>query len=96
MKRAKLTVKPTAQFRKDYKAALKSGRNIKLLEEVITKLAMDKTLPNKNKDHPLTGNWAGHRECYITPDWFLIYRINSSILVLTLSRTGSHSKLLNK
>lgn len=96
MRKAKLTVKPTSQFRKDYKAALKSGMEIDLLEEVITLLAMEEALPSKNKDHALTGNWVGHRECHITPDWLLIYRIEASVLVLTLSRTGSHSKLFGK
>ena len=96
MRKAKLTVKPTSQFRKDYKAALKSGMEIDLLEEVITLLAMEEALPSKNTDHALTGNWVGHRECHITPDWLLIYRIEASVLVLTLSRTGSHSKLFGK
>ena len=53
-------------------------------------------LPEKNKDHPLTGNWIGHRECHILPDWLLIYRIEDDVLVLTLARTGSHSDLFGR
>lgn len=50
----------------------------------------------KHKDHALTGNWVGHRECYILPNWLLIYRIDGDVLVLTLARTGSHSDLFGK
>lgn len=50
----------------------------------------------KNKDHALSGNWVGHRECHILPDWLLIYRIEDDVLVLTLARTGTHSDLFGK
>lgn len=50
-------------------------------------------LPEEYKDHALTGNWRGHRECHILPDWLLIYKLQDDVLVLTLSRTGSHSNL---
>ena len=59
-------------------------------------LAMGETLPDKHKDHALTGNWVGHRECHILPDWLLIYRIEDEVLVLTLARTGTHSDLFGK
>ena len=75
---------------------MKRGLKIKLLEDVIAALAMGETLPEKNKDHALTGNWVGHRECHIQPDWLLVYRIEDDVLVLTLSRTGSHSDLFGK
>ena len=71
----KYTVKYTTQFKKDYKRALRRKQNITLLDEIITKLAMGESLPDKNKDHALTGDWIGHRECHIQPDWLLIYRI---------------------
>ena len=54
------------------------------------------TLDEKNKDHALSGNWVGHRECHILPDWLLIYRIENDVLVLTLLRTGTHSDLFGK
>ena len=92
----KYTVKYTNQFKKDYKLALRRHQNIKLLNDVITKLAMGESLPPKNKDHALTGDWIGHRECHIQPDWLLIYRIEEDILVLTLSRNGTHSDLFGK
>lgn len=86
----------TTQFKKDYKLALKRGLNIDLLDEIIRALSRGKTLPEKNKDHSLSGNWTGHRECHIQPDWLLIYRIDDDVLVLTLARTGTHSDLFEK
>ncbi len=96
MRKTKYIVKPTTQFKKDYKLALKRNLDITLLEDVIAALSMGEPLPEKNKDHNLSGTWAGHRECHILPNWLLIYRIEDNILVLTLSRTGTHSDLFGK
>lgn len=96
MKKTKYIVKPTSQFKKDYKLAMKRHLDISLLEEVVSQLALGKALPDKNRDHALTGDWIGHRECHIQPDWLLIYRIENNVLVLTLARTGTHSDLFNK
>ena len=86
----------TNQFRKDYKQAIKRGLKIDLLDDIIRKLARGEELPEKNHDHALTGNWIGHRECHVQPDWLLVYRIEDDILVLTLSRTGTHADLFGK
>ena len=86
----------TARFKKDYKLAMKRNLNINLLDDIIRALSRGETLPEKNKDHELTGNWAGHRECHITGDWLLIYRIDDDVLVLTLARTGTHSDLFKE
>lgn len=75
---------------------MKRGLNIDLLETVIATLALGERLPDKNKDHALTGNWIGHRECHILPDWLLIYRIEEEVLILTLARSGTHSDLFGK
>ena len=96
MRKTKYIVKPTTQFKKDFKLAMKRSMKIELLEEVIAMLAMGETLPDKHKDHALTGNWVGHRECHILPDWLLIYRMEDEVLVLTLARTGTHSDLFGK
>ena len=96
MRKTKYIVKPTTQYKKDFKLAMKRSMKIELLEEVIAMLAMGETLPDKHKDHALTGNWVGHRECHILPDWLLIYRIEDEVLVLTLARTGTHSDLFGK
>lgn len=90
------TVKFTTQFKKDYKLAIKRGLKISLLDAVIADLANGVALPEKSNDHALSGNWLGHRECHILPDWLLIYRIDGDVLVLTLTRTGSHSDLFGK
>ena len=96
MRKTKYIVKPTTQFKKDFKLAMKRSMKIELLEEEIAMLAMGETHPDKQKDHALTGNWVGHRECHILPDWLLIYRIEDEVLVLTLARTGTHSDLFGK
>ena len=86
----------TSKFKKDYKLAIKRNKNIELLDDIIRMLSKGETLPEKNQDHALSGNWTGFRECHITPDWLLIYRIENDVLVLTLVRSGSHSDLFDK
>ena len=86
-------VKQTAQFKKDYRLAKKRGQNLQLLQNIVLLLADGQTLPEKNRDHALTGDWIGFRECHIAPDWLLFYRVEDDILVLTLTRIGSHSDL---
>lgn len=75
---------------------MKRYLDIDLLDDIIRKLANNEQLPEKNKDHALIGNWAGHRKCHILPNWLLVYRIENNLLVFTLSRTGTHSDLFGK
>ena len=89
----KYAVKPTNRFLKDYKLMEKRRLDISLLDDIITKLACGIPLPASNRDHALVGNYKGHRSCHIQPDWILIYRIDDGVLVLSLTRTGSHSDL---
>lgn len=96
MSKPKYTVKFTTQFKKDYKQISKQGLPIQLLNSVINQLSMGIPLPTKNKDHTLSGNWNGYQECHVQPDWLLIYRVDDNILVLTLTRTGTHSELFGK
>ena len=86
----------TNQFKKDYKLAMKRLLEIDLLDDIIRKLSNGEQLSKKNKDHALTGNWVGYRECHIHSDWLLIYRVENDLLVLTLTRTGSHGDLFGK
>jgi mRNA interferase YafQ len=88
-----LKIKFLNSFKKDYKRIVKRGYDIALLENVIRMLADGETLPAKYRDHALTGNYSGFRECHITPDWLLIYEVRESELILVLSRTGTHSDL---
>jgi len=84
-------VRPSNKFKKDLRLAERRGYDISLIAEIIKLLAAGKTLPEKNKDHALSGDWLVYRECHIMPDWLLIYKIDEDILVLTLTRTGTHS-----
>ena len=89
----KYTVRPTSRFQKDLKRIAKRGYNTELLTAVIKKLANGEPLAQKHRDHALTGDYAGCRECHITPDWLLIYEISGDTLLLYLTRTGTHSDL---
>lgn len=92
----KYTLKPTTQFKRDLKRAQKQNKNLDLLNKVLQQLADGIPLPEKNRDHALTGNYAGCRECHIQPDWLLIYEIAEDTLFLYLTRTGSHSELFER
>lgn len=92
----KYTLKPTTQFKRDLKKAQKQNKNLDLLNKVLPQLADGIPLPEKNRDHALTGNYAGCRECHIQPDWLLIYEIAEDTLFLYLTRTGSHSELFER
>ncbi len=89
-----MKINKTSRFKKDFKLVMKRGYDLKLFEFVVGELANERPLPQKYRDHALTGNYQGFRECHIQPDWLLIYLIEKNILTLTLSRTGSHADLL--
>lgn len=89
----KYTVKKTSAFKKDYKRAQKRGLDLTKLQKTVALLANGEPLPESQHDHPLTSNWTAHRECHIEPDWLLVYHIYENVLVLELTRTGSHSDL---
>ena len=86
-----LDIVPSNRFKKDLKTALKRGYKIQLLENVVNKLAKQEPLEEKYRDHLLTGDYGGFRECHITPDWLLVYQIREHELVLFSSRTGTYS-----
>ena len=88
-----LTIKYETSFKRDYKRIKRRGYDLSLMEEVIDLLVQRRPLPERYKDHSLIGDYAGCRECHITPDWLLVYQINQDQLILVLTRTGSHSDL---
>lgn len=88
-----LKVRYSSRFKKDFKVIVKRGYDISLFEEVLTILREEKPLPEKYNDHSLKGDYSGHRECHITPDWLLIYKKEDDMITLSLTRTGSHSDL---
>lgn len=73
----------------------KRGLDLSKLDAVVDVLRQGKTLDPKYKDHALSGNYEGFRECHIKPDWLLIYLLENDILTLTLVDTGTHSDLFN-
>ena len=86
----------TNQFKKDLKLAKKQGKTLSKLLTVIELLANGETLDMKYRDHALTGDYSGTRECHIEPDWLLVYEIRNNVLILVLYRLGSHSELFKK
>lgn len=52
----------TNQFKKDYKLAQKRHLDVDLLDNIIRTLSRGEPLPEKNRDHALTGDWIGHRD----------------------------------
>jgi mRNA interferase YafQ len=94
MNEYKYKIKKTSMFKGDYKLIKKRGYDLTLLAVVISTLAKGEQLDAKYKDHPLKGSFAGLRECHITPDWLLIYEIDDDKLYLYLTRTDTHSDLL--
>ena len=90
------SVKPTKQFKHDLKLVQKRGYDMQKITDVIKKLAAGEALPEVNRDHALSGNFKGCRECHIEPDWLLIYEVEDDNLILYLTRTGTHSDLFKK
>ena len=89
----KLLILLTSKFKKDYKLAKKRHLDMQLLDDVIRKLSRGEQLEPQNNDHILTGNWSGYHECHSQPNWLLSYKIDNNQLILTLTRTGTHSDL---
>ncbi len=88
-----LTIKYYSAFKKDYKKLLKRNYDMSLLEEIIQRLAEEQPLPDRCRNHRLSGEFSRCWECHITPDWLLIYAVDDGELILYLMRTGSHSDL---
>jgi mRNA interferase YafQ len=83
----------TSKYKKDLKRAKSRGLDLDSLQNVLSYLVNGITLPKEYNDHKLLGRYIGYRECHISPDWLLIYDINTEIKLLTLVRTGTHADL---
>lgn len=83
----------TKRFKKDVEIAKKRGKDLSKLFTLVAKLANGEELEVKYRDHTLSGDYDGYRECHIEPDWLLVYAIYDDCLVLALARTGTHSDL---
>ena len=92
----KYEVKFTNQFKKDLKLAKKQNKDLDKLFDVVNVLADGGILDARYRDHDLSGDYKGTRECHIEPDWLLVYEIRDEVLVLMLYRLGTHSELFKK
>jgi mRNA interferase YafQ len=81
----------TTAFEKDVWRVLKQGKDLDKLEEVVETLQDAGALPVRCRAHPLRGEWMGHWDCHVAPDWILLYRMTATALVLV--RKGSHAEL---
>lgn len=89
-----LDLRISVQFKRDRRLCIKRGYDMGLLTAVVDTLRIPAPLPAKNREHDLSGNWAGYQECHISPDWLLIYRVDGNELQLV--RTGTHADLFGK
>ena len=82
------------QFEKDAKRCVRRGKNLEKFKMLVRTLLSGKPLDAIHRDHKLTGNFVGRRDCHIESDWLLIYRIDGDRLVF--ERMGKHSDLFKK
>ena len=83
----------TTRFKKDFKRCKKRGLDISLLEKAIEILQQNGRLPSVYKPHKLTGRYSDCWECYLQPDWLLVWKQNDAELIILLTNTGTHSDL---
>jgi mRNA interferase YafQ len=90
------TIERSSAFKRDYKRVKATPRHSKdidsLVSTLVTLLLLDQALPESNRDHALSGDWAGYRESHLKPDLLLIY-LKPDTDTLWLARLGSHSEL---
>ena len=85
-------LKPTSQYKKDYKRFRNKPKKLEKLFDILELLRQEKPIPEENRPHPLTGDYAGHMECHIEGDFLLIW-FDPHSDVISLVRLGSHSEL---
>ena len=83
----------TKKFTRDVRRMKKRGADLSLLRDVIDRLLAGEALEPRYRDHALTGDYAGFRECHVRPDWLLVYMVRETELILVGVGTGSHSDL---
>ncbi|MDR1705788.1 MAG: type II toxin-antitoxin system YafQ family toxin [Clostridiales bacterium] len=81
----------SGQFKKDYKLVKKRGNDVDELKRIFTELIKGNRLPPQNKDHALSGDYQGCRECHVKPDLLVIYQ--TDLTEITFIRVGTHSDL---
>ncbi len=86
-----LAPRRTGQFKRDYKLMKRRGKDMEKIRALMRKLASGEPLDARHRDHPLSGNCIGRRECHLEPDWLLIYKVDS--VSILFERTGTHADL---
>lgn len=81
----------TSTFERDLRRMKRQQRDLDKMEAIVELLRRSATLPPNCRVHPLRGEWDGHWDCHVEPDWLLIYKLPPAALILV--RTGTHSDL---
>ncbi|MDR1704357.1 MAG: type II toxin-antitoxin system YafQ family toxin [Clostridiales bacterium] len=84
------------KYKRDLRLAIRQGKDINLLEMAVDILSKGTRLPPEYNDHPLKGKYKGCRECHIAPDWLLVYKKYKDVLVVLLTRTGTHQDIFDE
>ncbi|MBQ3342348.1 MAG: type II toxin-antitoxin system YafQ family toxin [Kiritimatiellae bacterium] len=80
-------------FKRDFKRAIRRGKDPEKIKAVVRLLCAQQPLPPTLHDHALSGDYAGYRDCHVESDLVLIYRIVENQLQLICVRLGTHSDL---
>lgn len=88
-----LIFRTTNLFKKEFRKAQKRGKNVERLRRLMQSLVNEDPIPSRHRDHALTGNYKGRRECHIEPDWLLVYKVDLKAREIIFERTGTHSDL---
>jgi mRNA interferase YafQ len=88
-----LSIKYVTRFKKDFKRYRHHTLILQELNDILKWLMAEKRLPEKYRDHPLSGGYSGMRECHVKPDVLLVYWVDEENKKLIVERLGSHSEL---
>lgn len=87
----------TKAFLKDWERLSRAGRYDmnRLKEAMLLLIANEAPLGPEWLDHPLVGDWEGHRECHIGGDFLLAYKLDDSKKhgQVVFVRAGTHADL---
>ena len=86
----------TNRMKRDVKRMKRRGKDIEKLTLVLDALARQRPLPERCRDHALTGRLADFRECHVEPDWLLMYQVFEDVLILSATATGTHADLFGE
>jgi mRNA interferase YafQ len=87
-------VHSSTAFEKDIEGLMRRNKDIEKLKPLIRSLVRGEKLDQLYRDHKLSGNYYGCRDCHIESDWLLIYKYDEETLFII--RTGTHSELFKK